>query len=62
MSDTITEHQGKQIISLLEDVVKELKKLNSYNGPLDTMNDHLRDIESHTDQSKKYLYSISLKD
>lgn len=62
MADTITEYQGDQIIGLLENVLKELKKLNSYNGPLDKMNDHLRDIESNTDKSQDYLFKISLKD
>jgi len=62
MSDTISEYQGDRIISLLEKILKELEKLNSYNGPLDKMNDHLRDIESNTDKSQNYLYDISRKD
>ena len=61
MSDTISEYQGDRIISLLEKILKELEKLNSYNGPLDKMNDHLRDIESNTDKSQNYLYDISRK-
>lgn len=62
MSDTITDYQGNRIISLLEDVLKELEKLNAYNGTLDKMKDHLRHIDSHTNDAQKYLFDISLKD